>query len=84
MSMRGKTKGNGERIREALMQAPGAAAEIAACLDLPMRTCSAWLGMWRCKGLVEVIGRVNTGRRLSNLYALSCPANEKDGKRGYR
>jgi hypothetical protein len=68
------TNGNGKRILGALRQAPGTASEIGACLGLPMRICSAWLGMWRCKGTVEVIGKVNTGRRTSYLYAIKAKA----------
>lgn len=64
-----------ERGRAFLILRRGAWREprfvVGAELGLPMRVCSAWLGMWRCKGRVKVVGKVNTGRRLSNLYEVA-------------
>lgn len=66
-----RRNGNGARIRAALAEGPVGASELGAILELPMRTCSAWLGMMRCKGETVVIGKIRQGRRFSNLYALS-------------
>lgn len=53
-----------------LDEGPVTASEMGAILEVPMRNCSAWLGNLRCAGVVEVIGKRNTGTRSSNIYAL--------------
>lgn len=56
-------------IRE-LIKGPVSASELAAIMGWPMRICSAWLGNFRCAGMVDVVGKVRRGTRLSNIYAL--------------
>lgn len=59
-----------ETILRELAKGPVSASELGAILDLPMRICSAWLGLFRCTGVVEVIGTRRMGTRQSNIYAL--------------
>jgi len=76
-AMRTKTipRGRGRLIRNELAKGPCTAAEMGAILRLPMRICSAWLGLLRCKGQAQVVGQRPVGRRFSNIYAL-LPAEE--------
>jgi hypothetical protein len=61
----------GQVVLRELLVGPVCASELGAILGVPMRNCSAWLGLFRTQGIVEVVGTVRHGHRLSFLYALT-------------
>jgi hypothetical protein len=59
------------RILDALREAPGTAAEIAAVLHMTTRVVSPFLRKWTAEGRVIVTGRVWHGKHLNELYAIA-------------